>query len=317
MRILLVLLVSLVNTSFLFGVEPVSFEKRLDGVDIFVGDLHVAEYVHSDAANSASTPTRTGVGRPFISNVQTLDGIQVTRNYPVKQGDQNDHPHHQGIFHTFSQVNGTDYWHMRGKTKHVRFVRDPQVGTKTGFVVENAYLAANEKTVVLKELISYEFVVTKRGLLIAVDAVIESKQDEVILGSKEEGGLAVRMSSDLRVESGATMIDNQGRSGGSEIWGKAAVWVDNSGMKKGRWVGITVMTHPANGRLYHWHARDYGLLATNPLGPLNAAPDKILSRGESMRFRYGVMIHSSTQRNQYKPADAQADYERFTSMKIK
>ena len=186
MRILLVLLVSLVNTSFLFGVEPVSFEKRLDGVDIFVGDLHVAEYVHSDAANSASTPTRTGVGRPFISNVQTLDGIQVTRNYPVKQGDQNDHPHHQGIFHTFSQVNGTDYWHMRGKTKHVRFVRDPQVGTKTGFVVENAYLAANEKTVVLKELISYEFVVTKRGLLIAVDAVIESKQDEVILGSKEE-----------------------------------------------------------------------------------------------------------------------------------
>ena len=101
MRILLVLLVSLVNTSFLFGVEPVSFEKRLDGVDIFVGDLHVAEYVHSDAANSSSTPTRTGVGRPFISNVQTLDGIQVTRNYPVKQGDQNDHPHHQGIFHTF------------------------------------------------------------------------------------------------------------------------------------------------------------------------------------------------------------------------
>ena len=127
----------------------------------------------------------------------------------------------------------------------------------------------------------------------------------------------MRMSSDLRVESGATMIDNQGRSGGSEIWGKAAVWVDNSGMKKGRWVGITVMTHPANGRLYHWHARDYGLLATNPLGPLNTAPDKILSRGESMRFRYGVMIHSSTQRNQYKPADAQADYERFTSRKIK
>ncbi len=51
MRILLVLIVSLVNTSFLFGLEPVSFEKRLDGVDIYVGDLHVAEYVHSEAAN--------------------------------------------------------------------------------------------------------------------------------------------------------------------------------------------------------------------------------------------------------------------------
>ena len=317
MRILLVLILGLVNSSCLVGGEGVSFERRLDGVDIYVGDVHVAEYVHSEAVKAASSPTHSVVGRPFISNVHTLDGIQVTRNYPVKKGDQSDHPHHQGIFHTFSQVNGIDYWHMRGITKHVRFVREPQVGTRTGFVVENAYLARDKKRVLLKEVISYEFVVAERGLLIVVDAVIEAKQEEVVLGSKEEGGLAVSMSSDLRVESGATMTDDKGRSGGGEIWGKAAVWVDNSGMKNGRWVGITVMTHPDNGRLYHWHARDYGLLTTNPLGPLNIAPDRVLGQGESMHFKYGVMIHSSTDREQYKPAAAQVDYERYTSTMVK
>ncbi|MEC9095295.1 MAG: DUF6807 family protein [Planctomycetota bacterium] len=283
--------------------EAISFESGEDGVDVYFGARKLAEFVH----------TTSPAGRPFLSNLQTLDGIQVTRNYPVKDGDQSDHPHHQGLFHTFSQVNGIDYWHMRGITKHLRFLREPQVGTKTGFVVSNAYLAKDLKTSLLSETISYEFVVTELGLLILLDAVIKAEQEGVILGSKEEGGLAVRMSSDLCVETGATMLDDQGRRGGAAIWGKTARWVDNSGVKNGRWVGVTLMTHPGNGRLYHWHARDYGLLTANPLGPLNTAPDRILKAGDSMRFRYAVMVHSSQTREQYSPVAAQAVYQRYTS----
>lgn len=283
--------------------DTVSFQTVQNGIDIFVGQQKVAEFVH----------TLEPAGRPFISNVKTLDGIQVTRNYPVKAGDQSDHPHHQGIFHTFSQVNGIDYWHMRGITKHVHFVRKPQVGSKTGFVTKNSYLDRDQKTSLLTELISYEFKVTAMGLLIMVDSVITAAQDGVVLGSKEEGGLAVRMASDLRVDTGAMMVDDQGRSGGKAIWGKATKWVDNSGVKNGRWVGVTLLTHPKNGRLYHWHARDYGLITANPLGPLNTAPDRILKSGDSMRFRYGVMIHSHARHQDYKAEDAQAVYERISS----
>ena len=283
--------------------EAVSFKAVQNGVKILVGKQQVAEFVH----------TEKPAGRPFISNVKTLDGIQVTRNYPVKAGDQSDHPHHQGIFHTFSQVNGIDYWHMRGITKHVRFVREPQVGTKTGFVTENSYLDREQKETLLTEVISYEFKVTEMGLLIIVDSVIKATQDGVVLGSKEEGGLAVRMASDLRVDTGAVMADDQGRQGGSAIWGKAARWVDNSGLKNGRWVGVTLLTHPKNGRLYHWHARDYGLITANPLGPLNTAPDRVLQSGDSLRFRYGVMIHSHARHQDYRPAGAQAVYELLSS----
>jgi len=202
---------------------------------------------------------------------------------------------------------------MRGITKHVRFVREPQVGTKIGFVTENNYLDREQKETLLTEVISYEFRVTEMGWLIIVDSVIKAAQDGVVLGSKEEGGLAVRMASDLRVDTGAIMSDDQRRQGGSAIWGKAARWVDNSGVKNGRWVGVTLLTHPKNERLYHWHARDYGLITANPLGPLNTAPDRVLQSGDSLRFRYGVMIHSHDHHQDYRPADAQAIYELLSS----
>ena len=282
--------------------EVVSFAKHADGVDVLVGNRLVAEYVH----------TEEPLGRPFISNVKTLDGIQVTRNYPVTKKDQQDHPHHQGIFHTFSQVNGIDYWHMKGITKHRQMTHAPnEKGKPLGFIAESVYLATDQKTPLLKEVIAYQFVVSELGLLIVVDATITAEANNVVLGSKEEGGLAVRMSSDLRVETGATMVDNQGRSGGRDIWGKQARWVDNSGKKQGKWVGVTLMTHPDNAKLYHWHARDYGLLTANPLGPLNTAPSQTLKLGDSKRFRYGVMIHSHDSPRSYQPAAAQKAYEKI------
>ncbi len=284
--------------------EVVSFAKQSDGVDVLVGDRLIAEYVH----------TEEPLGRPFISNIKTLDGIQVTRNYPVTKKDQQDHPHHQGIFHTFSQVNGIDYWHMKGITKHRQLTHEPKgKGKPRGFVAESVYLATDQKTPLLKEVITYQFVVSDLGLLIVVDATITAESNNVVLGSKEEGGLAVRMSSDLRVETGATMVDDQGRNGGSNIWGKQARWVDNSGMKQGKWVGVTLMTHPDNEKLYHWHARDYGLLTANPLGPLNTAPSQTLQKGDSKRFRYGVMIHSHDSQKSYQPAAAQEAYNQLTN----
>ena len=282
--------------------EVVSFAKHADGVDVLVGNRLVAEYVH----------TEEPLGRPFISNVKTLDGIQVTRNYPVTKKDQQDHPHHQGIFHTFSQVNGIDYWHMKGITKHRQMTHAPNAkGNPLGFIAESVYLATDQKTPLLKEVIAYQFVVSELGLLIVVDATITAEANNVVLGSKEEGGLAVRMSSDLRVETGATMLDDQGRNGGRDIWGKQARWVDNSGKKQGQWVGVTLMTHPDNEKLYHWHARDYGLLTANPLGPLNTAPSQTLQLGDSKRFRYGVMIHSHDSPKSYQPDAAQKAYEKI------
>ena len=137
MRNLVVLacMCSLCMSGSLQAEEVVSFAKHADGVDVLVGNRLVAEYVH----------TEEPLGRPFISNVKTLDGIQVTRNYPVTKKDQQDHPHHQGIFHTFSQVNGIDYWHMKGITKHRQMTHAPnEKGKPLGFIAESVYLATDQ-----------------------------------------------------------------------------------------------------------------------------------------------------------------------------
>ena len=105
------------------------------------------------------------------------------------------------------------------------------------------------------------------------------------------------------------MTDDEGRNGGGEIWGKDSKWVDYAGEKQDRWVGVTLFTNPASFRKCWWHARDYGLLAANPLGPLNDPKQSVvLKKGESFTVYYGVMIHSNSDQAEYSPAKAYKYY---------
>ena len=278
--------------------KKIHFKKTSSGLDIYFGQKAVAEFSH----------TQTPLGRPFLCNIHTLDGIKVTRNYPITDKDQDDHPHHQGLFHTFSKLNGIDFWHMKGVAKHRLFTDSPESGNPATFTAESVYLDRDGKSPLLKETMRYAFHITDQGLLISVNAIIEAEADKVTIGSKEEGGLAVRVASDLRVQKGGKMIDNQGRDGGKAIWGKAARWVDNSGNKEGRWVGVTVFASHSDLGVYHWHARDYGLITANPFGPLNKAPDKILKKGEKLSFNYGLMVHSHQKASEYSPKRAEGTY---------
>ena len=278
--------------------KEIHFKKTSSGLDIYFGQKAVAEFSH----------TQTPLGRPFLCNIHTLDGIKVTRNYPITDKDQDDHPHHQGLFHTFSKLNGIDFWHMKGVAKHRLFTDSPESGNPATFTAESVYLDRDGKSPLLKETMRYAFHITDQGLLISVNAIIEAEADKVTIGSKEEGGLAVRVASDLRVQKGGKMIDNQGRDGGKAIWGKAARWVDNSGNKEGRWVGVTLFASHSDLGVYHWHARDYGLITANPFGPLNKAPDKILKKGEKLSFNYGLMVHSHQKASEYSPKRAEGTY---------
>ena len=280
------------------NIKKIELKKTTAGLDICYGEKVIAEFSH----------TQTPQGRPFICNIHTLDGIKVTRNYPITDKDQNDHPHHQGLFHTFSQLNGIDFWHMKGIAKHRLFTVPPKDGNPASFSAESVYLDRDGETPLLKETMSYGFHITSEGLLITINAIIESEAEKVIIGSKEEGGIAIRVASDLRVQKGGKMIDNKGRKGGKAIWGKAARWVDNSGKKKGRWVGATLFASHSDLGVFHWHSRDYGLIAANPFGPLNKAPDRILKKGEKLSFNYGLMVHSHEQASEYSPKKAEGIY---------
>ena len=75
-------------------------------------------------------------------------------------------------------------------------------------------------------------------------------------------------------------------------------FVDYSGTLDGKPVGIAIFDHPRNPKHpTFWHARDYGLFAANPFGEHDFLRDKTrdgsetLRPGESLRFRFRVLIH--------------------------
>ena len=52
------------------------------------------------------------IAKPFLYPVNTLNGITVTRGFPVRYlpGESTDHPHHVGIWLNYESVNGIDFW---------------------------------------------------------------------------------------------------------------------------------------------------------------------------------------------------------------
>jgi hypothetical protein len=72
----------------------------------------------------------------------------------------------------------------------------------------------------------------------------------------------------------------------------------------GRLVGRAVLSHPENVRPSWLHARDYGLLVSNPFGRktfTGGEPSRVVvSPGGGLRLRFGVPAHSG-------PADRPPD----------
>ena len=119
-------------------------------------------------------------------------------------------------------------------------------------------------------------------------------------------------SDELAAAGTGTMTDSQGRKNGAEIGGNSADWCDYSGTVDGQHVGMTVFCHPDNFRPSWFHARDYGFLAANAFGRAafhKGEPSKVVVKpGESLRLRYGILIHAEDAANQPDLAAAYQDY---------
>lgn len=132
-------------------------------------------------------------------------------------------------------------------------------------------------------------------------------RDKVKFGDTKEGTFALRLASALEeLRNGVPadpprtghIVDSQGREGEKQVWGKRADWVDYYGVVSGEPLGIAIFDHPENPR--HptwWHVRSYGLFAANIFGLHDFENDKTkdgsltLAPGETLRFRYRVVIH--------------------------
>ena len=256
--------------------------------------------------------------KPYLHPLRTADGKIVTRGFPMVTdvpGEIHDHPHHRGLWFTHGDVNGYDFWGNepdqkganKGKGKVVLERVDKFVtGKKSGTVSASFAWKIPSGETLLIENRKMTFYSDPQLRIIDFDITL-SPQQEVKFGDTKEGMFAMRLAAPLEEEQPkdvaepkrtGKMVNAQNKSGEKNVWGKRSEWVDYSGKIDGAPVGVAVFDHPSNPRYpTYWHARAYGLLATNIFGLHDFERDPsrdaslTIRPGQPLRFRYRVVIH--------------------------
>ena len=297
---------------------PVALTRGEGKVDITIGGKPVATYYYDDKV----------ITRPFFAHLRTPSGIQVTRHHPPIEGtDVMDHPtFHPGIWMAYGDISGADNWRLKAHVRQAEFVVEPRGAPGKGmFAVRNEYFDQKDPhRLVASEVARFEIRTRPAGYLLIWDSTFTSDK-EMYFGDQEEMGLGIRVATPLRVASkrpdnlpagSGTMRDSHGRKNEKEIHGNAADWCDYSGTLDGKHVGMTIFCHPDNFRPSWFHARDYGLLEANPFGRHafhKGDTSKVaVNPGESLRLRYGVLLHSESPDSPSDLAAAYQDYLRMT-----
>lgn len=313
----LAVLASLIPVAHGQAPPAVEFKESPGEVAITIGGKPFASYFYQDKT----------ITRPYFAHVHAPGGVQVTRNHPPVEGkDIADHgTFHPGIWMAFGDISGSDYWRLAAPVKNAGFIEKPVSGAGHGaFAVRNSYRdQQHPDQQTCEEVCRFDVRVVPAGYLLMWDSTFSSDK-EFYFGDQEEMGIGFRMATPLRVETSTEgglvagtgeIRDSHDRKNEDKIWGNAADWCDYSGVMDGQRLGITLLCHPKNFRPSWFHARDYGLLEANPFGRAafgKGEPSKVpVKPGETMRLRYGVLVHASPEA---KRADLAAAYQEYVKL---
>lgn len=262
------------------------------------------------------------IRKPFLYPVKTVDGITVTRGYPIQPvvGERTDHPHHTGLWLNYESVNGLDFWNNSTaiapqKRSHYGTIRHQEItdynaGPLRASLSVTADWHRPDNKVLLAEKTNFVFSVQGKHFLIDRITTLTAMDDEVIFKDVKDGFLAIRVARELEMptqqadifvdaagnETAVPKINNEGVTGmyysseglkGDSVWGSKGRWAMLKGKKEGKNIAIAFFDHPSNpGYPTYWHARGYGLFALNPLGR------KIFSNGKE-ELNFSLQPHRS------------------------
>lgn len=253
--------------------------------------------------------------KPFLYPINTLDGITITRGYPIHPlpGESTDHPHHTGSWLNYESVNGLDFWNnstaipaakknMYGTIQHEKLIQK-KAGKDNATLTVSANWLQPDGHILLRENTTYIFTVKNNNFFFDRITTLTANDKEVQFKDVKDGFFAIRMAKELELpaEKAATFEDAHGNKTtvannnksiangmyyssnglkGDSVWSSRGKWVLLTGKKDGETVTVAIIDHPKNiGYPAYWHARGYGLFAVNPLG------QKVFSNGkEELNF---------------------------------
>lgn len=273
--------------------------------------------------------------KSFLYPIYSPDGHIITRGFPFapRPNEPTDHPHHTGLWLNYENVNGLDFWnnsyaiseankHKYGRIKATRILKVK--GGKKGMLKMQADWVNQKNQVLLNETTTYYFKADDDKRIIDRVTTLTAAQD-VTMPDVKDGMLGLRLAHELEmpskekkefkddkgnvtvVEGGrdnapsGNYITSEGKEGDA-VWATRAQWCMLYGKQGNDITSIVIIDHPGNvGYPTYWHARGYGLFAANPLGQKAFSKGKevlnyALKQGQSVTFRYRVVIASGDQR---------------------
>jgi hypothetical protein len=249
--------------------------------------------------------------KPFLAPLRTANGLVVTRHFPQEmvEGESRDHPHHRGLFIGYGDVNGVNFWENEAASKTsgdnphtkglltLQSLGDLKPGKKSGTIQAVFEWTAPGQGALLEENRTMTFYAEDEMRSFDVDVTFTAKT-AVKFADTKEGFFAIRLADSMAGKNGGLMTNSEGAQTEKKVWGKKADWVDYDGTVEEHKVGIVIFNNPKNGEEPpRWHSRDYGLFAVNPFGLKEFDPKaegvggRELKAGDTMRFRYRVVIH--------------------------
>ena len=283
----------------------------------FNGQLF-AEYV-TDQAN-----------KPYLAPVFGPTGQQMTRNFPMKviEGEQHDHPHHRGICFGNEGLAGITTWGEPGSLREAEAKKPGSTKGRLegiGAIKHRAYKElkadAHEAVVVAvsditdhsgRKLLEEEHRMAFRAdsdtRTIDFDIDYIASEGPVKFEDKKDAGFSIRLPSEMVVEIDKNkkgtghIINSEGITDGA-AWGKRAKWCDYYGTVGGEALGVAMLNHPSSYRYpTPWHVRTYGLFTANPFA--SRAFDKNaedctfeLKKGEHLKLRHRLIFHKGDEKS--------------------
>ena len=268
------------------GIEMIKHDAR---IDVQIGGQPFTTYIPDDGP------------KPYYFSLIGPTGKAMTRAFPMAkvEGEKLDHPHHRSLWFTHGSVNNIDFWSEFPGHGTIKETSRPTVigGAAVGTIrTTDDWLGPNGVKVCEDERL-VRFWNTKDVRIIDFDLTIKATAGPVTFGDTKEGSFGLRVPStmDVTAKTGGKIVNAEGITD-TKAWGKPSAWVDYSGPVGGKTVGVSILNHPESFRYpTTWHVRDYGLFAANPFGGKDFKTpgygEYVLPAGESIRFRYRVILH--------------------------
>lgn len=268
--------------------------------------------------------------KPVLFPIRAADGTLITRGWPVepRPGEPTDHPHHVGLWLSYGDVGGVDFWGHSEKNSSPdkgvtlqRAVKSVREGRGSAALEVTCDWVMPDHTVALAEATHYGFSAGPDRRVIDRTTTLTATRGRVGLPDNKEGLFGLRLDHALEHPGpkNPTATGHYRSSEGVEgeaVWGTRGRWLMLSARTpSGAPLTIAILDHPSNpGFPTHWHARPWGLFAANPLGQKALSGGKetlgfALAKGGDTRFAYRVAILS----RQATPAEIEDEYQRFVA----